>query len=318
MTKPICVATGSEGFIGKHLVKHLENAGYHVRGFDIKSDPDGQDIRRCHLGLREAMDGATCVFHLAGLADIVPSIEKPVDYFSTNVQGTIHVLEAARAAGVKKFVYAASSSCYGDKSIGVPSRESASIQPQYPYALSKWMGEVACRHWHHVYGMPINSLRLFNVYGRGQKTSGAYGSVMGTFLRQKLAGAPLTIVGDGSQLRDFVHVSDVCEAFRLAAESEFSGLVWNVGTENPQSISHLASLIGGGCTHIPHRPGEPDVTCADIDAIKLALGWSPKMSFEDGIADMLEHIEEWRDAPLWTPESIAEATKSWMEALNGN
>jgi UDP-glucose 4-epimerase len=314
MHKSIAVVTGSAGFIGKHLVAHLEAHGYQVRGFDIKTDPDGQDIRRCPLSLRETMEGTDFVFHLAGLADIVPSIERPTDYMATNVMGTVNVLEAARSAGVKKVVYAASSSCYGDNP-PVPTQESALTKPRYPYALSKWMGEKACMHWHDVYGLPVNSLRLFNVYGRGSRTTGAYGAVMGVFLRQKLAGAPLTIVGNGSQMRDFVHVSDVCEAFRLAAETELTGKIWNVGANNPVPISYLAELLGGARTNMPLRPGEPPCTWASIDAIARNLNWHALTSFEDGVADLLTHIEEWRDAPLWTPESIAEATKPWMEAM---
>src|SRR5262249_44707040 len=156
------------------------------------------------------LGGAKYVFHLAGIGDIVPSIERPTEYMEVNVQGTVRVLECARRAGVKKFVYAASSSCYGVAAI--PTSEDHPIQPQYPYALSKYQGEQAALHWHNVYGLPVNSICIFNAYGRRVRTTGAYGAVFGVFLRQKLAGKPFTVVGDGSQRRDFVYVTDVASA----------------------------------------------------------------------------------------------------------
>src|SRR4029077_7692911 len=155
--------------------------------------------------------GAKIVIHFAGIGDIVPSIERPLEYMSTNVQGTAHMLEGARQAKVERFVYAASSSCYGLAS--VPTREDHPIQPQYPYALSKCQGEQAAFHWHQVYGLPVNSVRIFNAYGTRVRTTGAYGAVFGVFFKQKLAGKPFTVVGDGTQRRDFLYASDVATAF---------------------------------------------------------------------------------------------------------
>ena len=195
----------------------------------------------------------------------------------------------------------------------VPTREDAPVNPRHPYAMSKYMGELACLHYHQVYGLPVTSLRIFNAYGRGQRSS-SYGAMFSVFMRQKLSGAPLTIVGDGSQRRDFVHVSDVCEAFYLAAMSEKCG-VWNVGSDNPISVAAIASLIGGETVSIPKRPGEPDYTWADISGIRRDLGWEPKVMLADGVADMLEHIDEWADAPLWTADGIAEQTREWFGVL---
>jgi UDP-glucose 4-epimerase len=231
----------------------------------------------------------------------------------TNVQGTVRVLEAARAARAAKLVYAASSSCYG--LADTPTREDHPIAPQYPYALSKWMGEEAVFHWHRVYRLPVNSIRIFNAYGIRVRTTGAYGAVFGVFFRQKLAAKPFTVVGDGSQCRDFVYASDVAVAFLLAAETDRVGRVWNVGGGNPQSVNRLVELIGGSVTHIPKRPGEPDVTWADITRISSELGWKPRVSFEDGVARMMAEIAVWNDAPLWDPASIATATKTWFEYL---
>jgi len=264
-----------------------------------------------------AMSDRTHVFHLAALADIVPSINSPMDYFASNVTGTATLVEAARKAGVEKFIYTASSSCYGIPD-AYPTPESAEIRPQYPYALTKWLGEEVVRHWSQVYGLPSVSLRLFNVYGPRSRTAGTYGAVFGVFLAQKLAGQPMTIVGDGTQSRDFTYVTDVVNAFIAAAESEESGLVLNVGTGNAQSINRLVELLGGESVHIPKRPGEPDITLADISAITQSLRWRPQIDFESGVARMLENIDYWKDAPVWDPDSIADATAVWFDKLGRN
>jgi UDP-glucose 4-epimerase len=177
------------------------------------------------------------------------------------------------------------------------------------------MGEQAAFHWHRVYKLPVNSIRIFNAYGIRVRTTGAYGAVFGVFFRQKLAGKPFTVVGDGTQRRDFVYASDVAEAFRLAAETPKVGEIWNLGAGDPQSVNLLVDLIGGRVVCIPKRPGEPDVTWANISKIKRDLGWSQRVSFRDGVARMLAEIQNWHDAPLWDPESIEKATKTWFETL---
>ena len=170
-------------------------------------------------------------------------------------------------------------------------------------------------HWGKIYKLPVVSLRLFNVYGPRSRTSGAYGAVFGTFLAQKLAGLPFTIVGDGRQKRDFVFVSDVVEAFIKAAKSDIQREVFNVGTGVPQSVARLAELLGGKVKHIPKRPGEPDKTQADISKIKKDLNWRPKVSFEEGVAIMLKNIDYWNKAPVWTEAKIKKATKEWFKYL---
>jgi UDP-glucose 4-epimerase len=323
------VVTGGAGFIGSHMVDVLLGRGFDVRVIDNlaggregnlaqhKSDPrlsfERADIRSCKPGMG-LFKGADCVFHFAGIGDIVPSIERPAEYMSVNVLGTVNMLECARAAGVGKFVYAASSSCYGLAS--TPTREDCPISPQYPYALSKYQGEQAAFHWHAIYRLPVNSIRIFNAYGTRSRTCGAYGAVFGVFLKQKLAGKPFTVVGDGSQRRDFLYVTDVAEAFLLAAETKLSGEVWNLGAGRPQPVSRLVELLGGPVVNIPKRPGEPDCTFADIGKIRRELNWSPKVAFEEGVRRILDAIEDWRDAPLWEPKSIAEATAGWFAALS--
>jgi len=328
-TERIAVVTGGAGFIGSHMVDLLLKEGFRVHVIDNltggrldnlahhKGNPrlvfEQKDIRQ--LTTNELLfRGADYVIHFAGIGDIVPSIERPVDYLSTNVMGTVCALEAARAAGVKKFVYAASSSCYG-VATEVPTTETAPITPQYPYALSKYLGEEAVLHWGQVYRLPVVSIRIFNAYGTRSRTTGAYGAVFGVFLAQKLADKPFTVVGDGTQTRDFVFVTDLARAFYAAAISPKTQEIYNVGAGNPQSVNRLVELIGGEVVHIPKRPGEPDCTWADISKIRAELGWEPKISLPEGVATMLSQIEYWRAAPVWDPTSIAVATKGWFAAL---
>ena len=252
--------------------------------------------------------------HFAALADIVPSIQRPWDYYSSNVLGTYNVVECAKNAGIKKLVYAASSSCYGIPD-AYPTKETAEIRPQYPYALTKRLGEETVLHWGQVYGLPIVTLRLFNVYGTRSRTSGTYGAVFGVFLAQKLAGKPFTVVGDGTQTRDFTYVTDIADAFYTAAMSDVVQDTFNVGSGGTYSVNRLCELLGGEITHIPKRPGEPDCTFADTTKIEKALGWKAKVSFEEGVGKVLDNIDYWREAPVWTPDSIGEATEDWFKYL---
>ena len=254
------------------------------------------------------------VFHLAALADIVPSIENPDSYFQANVVGTFNVARLASQNKVKRVIYAASSSCYGIPE-SFPTTEEAVCDPQYPYALTKYLGEQIMIHWNSVYGLPVVCLRLFNVYGPRARTSGTYGAVFGVFLAQKLADAPFTIVGDGTQTRDFTFVSDVCEAFLAAANSQLSGEIMNVGSGSTYEVNELVRLLKGPVVHIPKRPGEPDCTFASITKIKEKLKWSPTINLEKGVGIMLEHIDDWKDAPLWDSSGIEIATKSWFKYL---
>ncbi len=264
--------------------------------------------------LRPYMQGVDWVFHMAGLADIVPSIEQPDNYYQTNVTGTLNVLQCALDAGVKRLVYAASSSSYGIPDI-YPTPETSPIDPQYPYALTKFMGEELVLHWAKTYKLPAVSLRLFNVYGPRSRTSGAYGAVFGVFLAQKLKGSPFTVVGDGTQTRDFTYVTDVAAAFIKAAQSDVSGEAINVGSGNHYSVNRLVELLGGPVVYIPKRPGEPNCTFADTNKINRLLAWEPKVAFEDGVSNMLGSIQNWSDAPVWDANTIEKATTTWFRYL---
>lgn len=326
--KKKAVVTGGAGFIGSHLVDRLLAEGCRVAVIDNFSVGGPRNLAH-HAGnpdlsvhpldiagddVAPLFEGADWVFHLAARADIVPSIVMPTTYYEANVTGTVRVLEAARAAQVGRFLYVASSSCYGIPD-SYPTPEDAAIRPQYPYALTKWLGEQTALHWAQVYGLPVVSLRFFNVYGPRARTAGTYGAVFGVFLAQKLNGQPYTVVGDGTQTRDFTFVSDVVDAMMAAIESDLSGVVMNVGSGHSYSVNRLVELLGGPVTHIPKRPGEPDCTFADVRRIESLLGWKAKVSFEEGVAIMLDNIEYWREAPVWTPEAIKDATKEWFEYL---
>lgn len=323
------IITGGAGFIGSHLAELLIEKGHDVLVVDnllsgrlknLQSIPEHSRFGFVQADIRDAasleplFEGVDWVFHLAGLADIVPSIEMPAQYYSTNVTGTFNVLECARRYGAKRVLYAASSSSYGIPDI-YPTPESSPIKPQYPYALTKYMGEELVMHWANVYKLPAISLRLFNVFGTRSRTSGAYGAVFGVFLAQKLNGRPFTVVGDGTQTRDFTYVTDVAEAFLCAAESAISGEVMNVGSGNHYSVNRLVELLGGDIEYITKRPGEPDCTFGDVTKIKNLLGWNARVSFEVGVRCMLERINDWKDAPVWNPASIDQATAVWFQYL---
>ena len=326
------LVTGGAGFIGSHLVERLLTDGHEVLVLDdlscgqlknletVASNP-GLEVEEIDLtsgaDLSNHFEGIDWVFHLAGQADIVLSVTSPSKYHRANVDGTVAVLEAARAAEVQRFIYAASSSCYGIPT-EYPTPETAPITPMYPYALTKNLGEQYAMHWNKIYGMPCVSLRLFNVYGPRSRTSGTYGAVFGTFMAQKLAGKPFTVVGDGTQTRDFTFVTDVVEAFVQAAASDLKGEVLNVGSGGTYSINHLVSLLGGSTIYIPKRPGEPDCTLADIQKIQRLLDWRPAVSFDDGVRVMLQNINHWQDAPVWEDKSISEATQDWFTYLGND
>lgn len=323
------LVTGGAGFIGSHLSERLLALGHEVvivddlstgRLKNLEPFKDHPGLRFHRVDIREfdrlkpCFAGVDWVFHLAGLADIVPSIEMPDLYFSVNVQGTFNVVECARAAQAKRFIYAASSSSYGIPDV-YPTPETAAIKPQYPYALTKYMGEELVLHWAQTYKVPALSLRLFNVYGPRSRTTGAYGAVFGVFLAQKIHGQPFTVVGDGCQTRDFTYVTDVAEAFICAAKSDLSGEAVNVGSGGHYSVNRLVELLGGEVVHIPKRPGEPDCTFADVSRIQRRLDWKAEVSFEEGVGNMLKHLDDWRDAPLWDPGSIKRATEAWFRYL---
>ncbi len=328
LVKKKAIVTGGAGFIGSHMVDLLMENDFFVTVIDnlsggresnLSQHKDNKNIEFietdiCNIKYNDKnFTDTDFVFHFAGKGDIVPSIENPDEYMNTNVNGTLKVLQASKEAKIKKFVYAASSSCYG--LADTPTTENNVIDTKYPYALSKYIGELLVLHWGKVYNLPINSIRIFNAYGTRVKTTGVYGAVFGVFFKQKLSKKPFTIVGDGNQKRDFVYVTDVARAFYLAAITEKNNQIYNLGAGNPQSINKLVELIGGDKIHLPKRPGEPEITYANINKISKELGWSPLVNFEDGVKKMMAEISNWKEAPLWDKDSIEEATKIWFKYM---
>jgi UDP-glucose 4-epimerase len=327
------LVTGGGGFIGSHLVDRLLAEGRRVRvldsfvvgrraNLDAHQENSALEIIEGDIADKQtvvaACTGVERIFHLAARADVVPSIQDPEAYFRANVDGTFAVLEGARKHGARRIVYVASSSCYGIPDV-YPTPETTAADARYPYALTKYLGEQLAMHWADIYKLPCASVRFFNVYGPRARTSGTYGAVFGVFLAQMLAKKPLTVVGDGEQTRDFTFVSDAVDALVTVADSDKVGEVYNVGSGRPVSVNELVRLLGSPATvHIPKRPGEPDCTWADITKIRRELGWQPKVDIAEGVKTMFENMDYWRDAPVWTVSSIADATADWFKYLGSS
>lgn len=328
-TKIKFLVTGAAGFIGSNLCEKLIEQGFEVCGLDNLSQGNLKNLseilnnkrfRFMHFDLisdsyqKEMITPDVIVVHLAALADIVPSISNPQTYFENNVTGTLRLLEACRIFGVRKVIYAASASCYGD-SPDVPTNELYPCNPKYPYALTKYLAEQLVTHWNQVYKIPTVSLRFFNVYGPRSRTNGQYGAVLGVFLAQKLANRKLTIVGDGKQSRDFIHVRDVCDAIIQAAITNIEQEIFNIGSGMPRTVLEFAGLISDNHEFIAKRPGEPDITQADISKANIMLNWFPKITLEKGLPELLVDLDAWSDAPVWDSKSIENETSEWFRML---
>ncbi len=291
------VVTGGAGFIGSHLVDALVKKGFET---DVIDNFSGGRIEKNlnprakyhEIDIRELEDvkpiikGAKYVFHLAALPRVPYSIEHPIETTEVNVNGTLNVLMASKEGMVERVIYSASSSAYGDQKT-LPLVETMTANPKSPYGLQKYVGELYCKVWSEVYGLPTVSLRYFNVYGPRLNPDGAYALAIGKFLQQRKEGKPLTICGDGTQTRDFTHVRDVVRANLLVAESPKvgKGEVVNIGAGRNFSVNSLAKLIGGPVEHIPPRL-EPHDTLADNSLAKEFLGWVPEIGLEEGIAEL--------------------------------
>ena len=322
-----CLVTGGAGFVGSHLVDKLVELGHKVIVIDnlntgrlvnlshsikkirfIKTD-----ISR-HGKWGNEFKNVDIVFHLAAVADIVPSINKPELYFNTNVKGTLNVLENSKRHKVKRVIYVASSSSYGIPK-KYPTKENEILDPQYPYALTKKMGEDLVIHWGKVYKLNVVSLRFFNIYGERSRTSGSYGAMFGIFLAQKINNKSFTVVGNGNQKRDFTYISDIISAFIATMKVKEKRLILNIGSGKCHSVNYIIKLLKGDKIYIPKRPGEPEVTWANISKAKKFLNWKPKVSIEEGVKILLENIYQWKKAPLWDKKKIKVATKDWFKYL---
>lgn len=321
------IITGGAGFIGSHLAEFLIKKNHNIVIIDNLSTGRIENINKFKKKIKfvkadiskkgsweKNFRGAKIIFHLAALADIVPSIQKPAKYFDANVLGTQNIMLATLKYKIKKVIYSASSSCYGIPKI-YPTDEKADINLQYPYAMTKRLGEEMLIHYGKVYNIKTISLRLFNVYGTKSRTSGTYGAMFGVFLAQKLKKKPLTIVGNGNQKRDFTYVTDVVSAFYKCINYNGKSDIFNIGTGKPISINRIVNILGSNRTYIPKRPGEPDQTNANNKKAIKELKWRPVISIEKGISLLLKNINYWKNAPVWTPKKIKIATADWFRYL---
>ena len=295
------IVTGGAGFIGSNLVDRLVKEGHKVIVLDNFVSGKRSNLShhlkrnvkiiRIDVSNTKKLDkyfkDVVYVFHLAGLAEIVPSIKNPNKYFINNVFGTLNVLEAAKKVKVKKFIYAASSSCYGSPK-KIPTSETEKIDTQHPYALTKFLGEEAAIKYAKFFKMPNISCRFFNVYGPRLNTTSQYAAVFGNFLTQKKKMKPLTIIGSGNQTRDFIHVDDLTNAFIKLARSNLKNKIYNLGSGKETSINKIANMIGGKKIFIPKRLGDPTRSCANISKIKKDIKWKPRISIIEGIKRLFQ------------------------------
>ena len=291
-----CIVTGGAGFIGSHIVDRLIDMGCEVIVID-KIDNQKNLNKKAKLfklditeldpasGVPVEFGATDIIFHCAAMARVQPSIVNPLPYNDTNVNGTLNMLMIAKNLSVKRFVYSASSSCYGDADI-VPTPESAPLDPISPYAIQKLMGEQYCRLFSKIYELDTVCLRYFNVYGERMTMDGAYSLVMAIFKEQTNSGKPLTITNDGKQRRDFTHVSDVVEANILAAtyDGKLNGEAFNIGNGNSYSVNEIADMIGGEKKYGEKRL-EPFETLADNTKARDILGWKPMGDIEKYIKE---------------------------------
>jgi UDP-glucose 4-epimerase len=290
------VVVGGAGFIGSNIVDKLVEQNHEVVVIDNLSTGKRENINpkvqleymdisdpKQDKNMTEVMKGADSVFLLAAKARVQPSIEEPVEYETNNTIGTLNVLKCASDAGVRRVVYSASSSAYGNTE-KLPSKESDPVNPLSPYGAQKYYGEVMCKMFSEVYGLETVSLRYFNIYGERQNVGGAYAMVIGIFVDQLLNGKPMTIRGDGEQRRDFTYVGDVVNANILASQSENvgNGEVINIGNGDNRSINDIADMIGGDKVNVDPVI-EPPETLADNSLAEELLGWKPKGNIDTWI-----------------------------------
>jgi len=296
----ISIVTGGAGFIGSHIVEELKRLDHMVVVIDNEySDNDNFHWRKDTLnvnlditdykGLKNAFTGADYVFHLAAEARIGPAIENPVNALNINTIGTCNVLQCAREVGAKKVLYSSTSSGYGLNE--APNIETQPDDCLNPYSVSKIAGEKLCKMYTDLYGLNTIIFRYFNVFGERAPRKGQYAPVTGIFLRQKAAGEPLTIVGDGEQRRDYIYVKDVANANVMAAisnpDDDAYGQVYNVGSGKNYSVNEIASFISDDTINIPPRVGEARNSLANIDKIQKTFAWKPEMNVEEWIKTQL-------------------------------
>ena len=321
------LVTGGCGFLGSHLVDKLVNLNHTITVIDNLSNGKisnlNDSIKKIKLikadiskngQWKKYFKKIDVVIHLAAIADIVPSINNPTKYFNVNVKGTLNILENCREFKVKKLYMLHHHHLTGFLK-KYPTDEFEKLNPEYPYALTKKIGEDIVMSWGKIYNLNVTSLRFFNIYGERSRTSGSYGAMFGIFLAQKLNKRPFTIVGDGNQKRDFTYVTDVVDAIIKSIKLKKKNQIINIGSGKCYSVNYIAKLLGGKKIYIPKRPGEPEITWAKIQKAKRLLNWKPKIGIEQGVNKLLDNINLWKNAPIWDKKKIKIATADWFKYL---
>jgi len=296
MKKLKALVTGGAGFIGSHLVEKLVKKNYYVTVIDDLSTGDLKNLKSVKnkikfikldlskkKSLKKELKNISYVFHLAGLSKAAESIKKPKKYYRANVIGTLNLLNSLDKVKLKKFIYTASASCYGNAK-EIPTSEKAKISTLTPYAFTKWKSEQIIMKYAKNYKFPAISLRFFNIYGPRIKVSNAYSAVISIFLKKKRENKPLTVTGNGQQSRSFVYIEDSINALIKAAKSNISNEIFNVGAEKSIKIIQIAKLLNSKIIFLPSRKGDPKYSNASIKKIKKVLNWRPKISIKKGIS----------------------------------
>jgi len=327
------LVTGALGQIGSEITKQCLKKGWFVFGVDnlitgcVENLEPQYAVHENFVYIKEVKEIQPVkfdyVFHCSALANIADSLENPYRYFFENVATTEYVLDLAHKMN-SKFIYCASSSCYGDIP-PLPTVEDAPINCVYPYSMTKYMGEQIVMHYSKVFKMNCLSFRIFNVYSPYIKGGKGYGSVLKVFAKAWLENfkdrKPLLVIGDGTQKRDFLHVEDCARALIMGAESDYTNEIFNLGGGNPQEINYLIKLMFGKYyprDTVPARKGEPLVTWADITKVKEKLGWIPEITFEQGIKEVMENINNYKNFPYFDKEEYYKAHKDWHKYLGEN
>lgn len=330
MDKPFrSLVTGAAGFLGSHLVDLLMKEGHEVIAIDNEINGNWKNLEQWFENPRfkkvnqdileiapedENFRNLDFIFHLAGLESPVTSLKSPEIFYSTNVHGTVKVLQAAKQSDLKKFIFAGSSAVYGDAS--TPTLETDGVAPMTPSCLSKMQAEESVFHWGDVYEFPTNSLRIFNAYGPRDFAKIYPNSVFSIWMQQKANNQPLTIVGDGTHARDFVYCTDVANAFLIAAMEGKDGEVYNIGSGKPSTLNEITDCIKGKKSFIKNKEDEPDKTWADISKIQFDCNWQPRIPLESGVEFSLDVLKDWSDGPSWDQEKLNHYFETWFEVYS--
>lgn len=323
------LVTGAAGFLGSHLVDHLIKEGHEVIALDNEANGTWENLaqwsnhprfKKVHQDILELscddphFQNLDYIFHLAGLECPISSIKNPEVFFTTNVNGTIKVLQAARQSDLKKFIFASSSSIYGVAS--TPTLETDSTHPLTPSGLSKLQAEEAVFHWGELFSLPTVSLRIFNAYGPRNISRLFPGSVFSLWMKQKAEGMNLTIVGNGQHARDFVYCTDVSNALYIAAIEGNDGEAYNVGSGRSIELCELATLLKSKTTSLKDLKDEPIKVWADISKFQFDCNWQPRVPIESGVAFSLDVLEDWNKAPLWDTSKLDSFFSTWFEVYS--